>query len=328
MEYTLGKQIIDFLTSLPNITDSETQRALLLDAGLDPELQGQISYGKPARDFFLHLVDVCSAYKTLRDGRASLKAILEAAQHRVGREGERLCQTLIDELEKTIGPLEPDQPLKSMSRRERLQKDLDILTKRMDTLAEELSLSRQDLTEIPETGMPERVKIEAKIRGLAEVRQHLEMQKRELEKAIHDLEKQSRPDAYKLVFINAGSPDCDLCDEVYQILKDVEFVEIIRPQTEQQKAEELRKAFEACVLECAAFIVIYGNVDSQWLYQQFLNIRKIAWQRAKNPLPAYILCEPSPEEKARMEFIFRGFREPLYASFSDKAQFRQFIHSL
>ncbi len=72
----LNNKIVEFLKSLPNIHDSNSQRALLLTAGLDTELQDQIYFSGPPTQFFQLLIPTLLSYGTLQDGRDALEAVL------------------------------------------------------------------------------------------------------------------------------------------------------------------------------------------------------------------------------------------------------------
>lgn len=79
--FPLHKSIITFLTSIPNIHDSDSQRSLIYQAGLDSKLLNQIPVGKPPSEFVPLLVSVLIDYGTLNDGRNALEAILETAKN-------------------------------------------------------------------------------------------------------------------------------------------------------------------------------------------------------------------------------------------------------
>lgn len=96
--FDLQKEIIDFFTSLPNIHESDNQRALVYSAGLDAQLQNQIPFGKPATQFFLFLMSILTNYGQLSDGRNALEAILEAAKSYVGMDRKAYCDTLIQKV--------------------------------------------------------------------------------------------------------------------------------------------------------------------------------------------------------------------------------------
>ncbi len=96
--FALHQKIIEFLTSLPNIHDSNTQRALIYNARLDTQLQNQINFAGPPAQFFQLLVPTLSSYGKLEDGRTALEAVLEAAKQNVGKDKREYCDTLIQEL--------------------------------------------------------------------------------------------------------------------------------------------------------------------------------------------------------------------------------------
>jgi hypothetical protein len=95
----LRNKIIDFLASLPNLHDSDTQQALLYQAGLDFQLSSQIPYGKPIAEFVPRLVGVLTKFGKLNDGRNALEAVLEAAKSQIGADRREHCDRLIGELQ-------------------------------------------------------------------------------------------------------------------------------------------------------------------------------------------------------------------------------------
>lgn len=115
------EKVVAFLTSLPNIHAFSTQESLIFSAGLDPELQNQISFGAPPTEFARLLVPTLTKYGTLNDGRNSLIAILEAAKQYVGREKQMYCDVLIQELRSS--PIQNPLPIAETWR----ASDLDIL---------------------------------------------------------------------------------------------------------------------------------------------------------------------------------------------------------
>ena len=96
--FALQKRIIEFLLTLPNLHDSAQQQAFLNSAGLDPQLQQRIRVADPPSQFFHLLAPLLSQYGTLEDGRQALQAILEAAKAYIGRDGQAVCESLIQEL--------------------------------------------------------------------------------------------------------------------------------------------------------------------------------------------------------------------------------------
>jgi hypothetical protein len=98
LAFELNKKIVDFFTSIPNIHDSNNQRALLYSAGVDQALLNQINFAGPPGQFFQLLVPTLVSYGTLEDGREALEAVLEAAKEHVGKDRRKYCDTLIQEL--------------------------------------------------------------------------------------------------------------------------------------------------------------------------------------------------------------------------------------
>lgn len=94
----LQNKIIDFLTSLPGIQGNSAQEAFVYSAGLDPELQREISFGGSSAQFFRLLVQRSWAYGELSDGRDALEAVLKAAKGTVGGNRRKYCDSLIEKL--------------------------------------------------------------------------------------------------------------------------------------------------------------------------------------------------------------------------------------
>lgn len=95
----LHNKIVDFLLSLPNIHDNNMQRALIYSAGLDSQLQHQITIDGPPAQFVRLLVSTLLDYGKLEDGRHALEAVLEAARNSVGQDRRDYCDTLIQEFQ-------------------------------------------------------------------------------------------------------------------------------------------------------------------------------------------------------------------------------------
>ncbi len=94
--------IVAFMQSLPNIHDSDSQRAFIVHAGVDTELQDQIPFGKPAAQFVPLLVSTLTRYGRLSDGRPALEAVLEAAKNYIGQDKRAYCNTLIQEVQASL----------------------------------------------------------------------------------------------------------------------------------------------------------------------------------------------------------------------------------
>lgn len=113
----LQQKIIAFLKTIPNIYDSNSQRALLYQAGLDATLQNQIIIGRPPAEFIPLLISTLTSYGRLGDGRDALEAVLEAAKGSVGYERQELCNNLIAEYQSHHNeseriPSRPDKKIK------------------------------------------------------------------------------------------------------------------------------------------------------------------------------------------------------------------------
>ena len=95
---TLHQNIVDFWLTLPGMTDPKNREALILSAGLDPVLQGQLDFSGPSIQFFQRLLPVVWGYGVLQDGRYALETILETAQQLVGKDRREACTVLLAEI--------------------------------------------------------------------------------------------------------------------------------------------------------------------------------------------------------------------------------------
>ena len=66
---TIDSKIVEFLSSLPNIHDHDSQRALVQSAGLDAQLQRKIDFSGASERFFQLLISTLRSYGKLSDGR-------------------------------------------------------------------------------------------------------------------------------------------------------------------------------------------------------------------------------------------------------------------
>lgn len=112
----LNQKIIDFLSSLPNIHDSESQRALLLQAGLDSQLQAQIPVGKPPAQFIPSLISILLSYGKLNDTQYALEAVLKASKNYIGQDRQTYCESLLDEFRSYQRDLPVEDDIKESGR--------------------------------------------------------------------------------------------------------------------------------------------------------------------------------------------------------------------
>ncbi len=98
----LQNKIINFLKSLPNINDIKGRQAFIYSAGLDSELQNQISFEEPPAKFVPLLASQLLKYGKLNDGRHAIEAVLETAKNSIGLDGRANCEALLQEISLTI----------------------------------------------------------------------------------------------------------------------------------------------------------------------------------------------------------------------------------
>ena len=85
LPYLLRKKIVDFLMTVPSLHDGDSQRALIVYAGIDLQLQAQIPIGYPPRQFVPLFISVANKYGKLDDGRDPIESILEAKVKLAGK---------------------------------------------------------------------------------------------------------------------------------------------------------------------------------------------------------------------------------------------------
>ncbi|MDY0093264.1 MAG: HAD hydrolase-like protein [Candidatus Vecturithrix sp.] len=105
----LQKEIIEFFESLPGIDNENGQKALILKAGLDSQLEKQIDFGKPLAQFIPLLILTLLNYGTLEDGRNALKAVLLASKDLIGPDKRAICDALIKRIDPNNRPDSDEQ---------------------------------------------------------------------------------------------------------------------------------------------------------------------------------------------------------------------------
>ncbi|MFX0201109.1 MAG: hypothetical protein ACFFCW_33740 [Candidatus Hodarchaeota archaeon] len=100
LPFSLQKDIIELLMSLPNSDDIQAQRALVYSAGLDTQLHYQIHFSNSPAQFFQLLIPTLNRYGILEDGRNAIEAVLDSVKNSIGQEGKQCCDRLIHELHK------------------------------------------------------------------------------------------------------------------------------------------------------------------------------------------------------------------------------------
>lgn len=94
----LQDEIYEFFLSLPNIHDTNSQRTLIYQAGLDSQLENQLPFGLPTAQFVSLLVATLIDYGKNRDGRYALESVLESVKRSVGQDKQVHCDNLIERL--------------------------------------------------------------------------------------------------------------------------------------------------------------------------------------------------------------------------------------
>ncbi len=134
------------------------------------------------------------------------------------------------------------------------------------------------------------------------------------------------PSNEKLVFVNPGLNDGHLMNMIHKVL-DQEGLDYIEPYSSQPQSS-YRAVLEEWLTDCQALIMTYGQSDVKWFNRMLGNIRKSVWKRAEQPLSAYVVCDPPPEQKPLVKMKIRGLQSLQYGSYADEQGLRSFIHSL
>ncbi len=94
----LNTNIVKYLTSLPNIANEKTRRALVYGASLDTPLEELIDFNvSGSTQFFQLLIHDLIRFGKLQDGRDPLESLLKASQQYVGVDRKPYCELLIQE---------------------------------------------------------------------------------------------------------------------------------------------------------------------------------------------------------------------------------------
>ncbi len=94
----LQNEIIELLSALPNMHDSDGQQTFIVQTALDPNLEALIQVGKPPKQFFSLLVPVLVKYGKLDNGKYAIESALEAAKTYTGQDGKTKCEKLINKI--------------------------------------------------------------------------------------------------------------------------------------------------------------------------------------------------------------------------------------
>ncbi len=110
LPFELSREISEFLPSLPNLHDNNARLAWISSAGLDTQLEKQITFAGSSVQFCQLLISTLRKYGKLEDGRNALEAVLEAAKKYVGKDKGEYCDTLIKKLRTILveGPQFPN----------------------------------------------------------------------------------------------------------------------------------------------------------------------------------------------------------------------------
>lgn len=98
-----------------------------------------------------------------------------------------------------------------------------------------------------------------------------------------------------LIFVDADTDDSLLAYDICQRLMNF-GAECVLP-VQSHKPSETREAFEQCVIQCDAMMIVYGSVTPRWVNDQFLAVRRLEWRRER-PFDAYAIYDGPPEQKS------------------------------
>lgn len=220
-----------------------------------------------------------------------------------------------------------------MAKQQRLQRKIEDLNQQWELLTDKINRLRNN--EILTADTNQKIALGAQ-RTEAEhdrklIEQQLNDEENELKKEGEYSQLYSSDNSKQLVFINVDNNDIALCDAICNLLDEKNKIDYMVVKIEHQKPSNLRKAFEDGVQDCYALMIIYGQADFDWLHQIVKDVRKIAsLKRAESPFPAYVICDPSPEQKhiPLYKCKFQGISKFQYASYSNKQQLYEIINSL
>ncbi len=101
LDFKLRNEIVDFMQSIPIADSRDDRHTLILKAGLDRQLIGNISFDGLTNIFSELLIDTLLSYGMLNNGRDPLVALLEAVKNYVESDRIEECNALIQQLQRT-----------------------------------------------------------------------------------------------------------------------------------------------------------------------------------------------------------------------------------
>ncbi len=107
--FPLQEKVFEFLASIPNIHDMYGQKAFIAGAGLDAQLERQITFGGSITQFFRLLIPTLTTYGKLEDGQHALVAILDSAKKSIGGDRQRYADSLIQNIQQSRPKMPEDK---------------------------------------------------------------------------------------------------------------------------------------------------------------------------------------------------------------------------
>jgi len=131
----------------------------------------------------------------------------------------------------------------------------------------------------------------------------------------------------KLVLVSPDVNDTRLTEWIHQVLEK-EDIDYIEAYASYQGPAVRSTTMEEWFMECHGLILTYGQRDSSCFNRTLQNVRKIAWKRADQPIPAYVVYDTSLDEKELVTAKIRGLRQLEYGSYPDEQKLRKFISTI
>ena len=119
----LQRQISTYIQNLPMIENPNTRRAILNQAGLDPDLKKQIVCEQTSMNFISNLIDTLLRYGQLYDDRYALEEFLKASKTLVGKDRQAECDQLLSQIRTQRLHKSETEELEAALKEARMQKE-------------------------------------------------------------------------------------------------------------------------------------------------------------------------------------------------------------
>ncbi|MBN2267361.1 MAG: hypothetical protein JW725_03420 [Candidatus Babeliaceae bacterium] len=96
----LHQELIEFFKSLPNLGDTEGQKAFIYHCGFESQLQNLIPTGLPSAKFVPVFVSTLINYGRIDNGQYAIEVALRTSKNYVGRDKRLYCETLLQDFQR------------------------------------------------------------------------------------------------------------------------------------------------------------------------------------------------------------------------------------